>query len=57
MRPLETHRHRWEANIKMDLRDDMGGIILGEDRDHRLALVNTVMNLFVLYDAGKFLSS
>jgi hypothetical protein len=50
-RPLERPRHRWEDNIKMDLRvlgwGPMDWIHLAEDRDQWLALVNTVMNLRV----------
>jgi hypothetical protein len=48
-------------NIKMDLReiewDGMGWIDLAQDRDQWKALVNTVMNLRVPLNAGKFLSS
>jgi hypothetical protein len=50
-RPLETPRHRWEDNIKMDLlTGSMGGIDwinLAEDRDRWQALVNMVMILWV----------
>jgi hypothetical protein len=50
-RPLGRPRHRWEDNIKMDLRDiwfgDVDWIILAQDRDRWRALVNTVMNLQV----------
>jgi hypothetical protein len=45
-RPLG--RHRWEDNIKMDLREIGWGVIgwtdQAEDRDQWKALVNTVMN-------------
>jgi hypothetical protein len=48
-RPLG--RHRWEDNIRMDLREiGWGGmdlIDLAQDRDQWRALVNTVMNLWV----------
>jgi hypothetical protein len=50
-RPLGRPRHRWEDNIKMDLREigcgDMDWINLAHDRDQWKALVNTVMNLRV----------
>jgi hypothetical protein len=48
-------------NNKMDLReigwDGMDWIDLDQDRDKWRALVNTVMNLRVPQNAGKFLSS
>ena len=46
-RPLGRPGHRWEDNIKMDLRQDGWGIDwidLAQDRDMWRALVNTVMN-------------
>jgi hypothetical protein len=50
-RPLGRPRHRWEDNIKMDLKEtgfeDMDWIHLARDRDTWWALVNTVMNLRV----------
>jgi hypothetical protein len=50
-RPLGRPRHRWEDNIKMDLREvgwgGMDWINLAEDRDRWRALVNAVMNLRV----------
>jgi hypothetical protein len=50
-RPLGRPRHRWEDNIKMDLREiELGGmdwIDLAQDRDQWRALVNTAMNLRV----------
>jgi hypothetical protein len=50
-RPLGRPRHRWEDNIKMDLREvgwvGMNWIELVQDRDSWQALVNTVMNLQV----------
>jgi hypothetical protein len=43
--------HRWEDNIKMDLREivcgDVDWIHLAQDRDRWRALVNMVMNLRV----------
>jgi hypothetical protein len=62
-RPLGRPRRRWVDSITMDLkRDGMGWcgvdwIALAQDRDQWRALVNTVMNLRVQYNAGKFLSS
>jgi hypothetical protein len=50
-RPLGRLRHRWEDNIKMDLRevgwDGVDCIELAEDRDRWRAVVNAVMNLRV----------
>jgi len=49
-RPLETPRHRWEDNIKMDLREVGGSgdwMELAQDRDRWRALVKTVMNFRV----------
>jgi hypothetical protein len=60
-KPLGRSRRRWVNNIKMDLREigwyGMHWIDLAQDRDQWRALVNTVMNLRVPYNAGKFLSS
>jgi hypothetical protein len=48
-RPLERPRHRWEDNIKLDLReigiDGANWIQLAQDRIQWQAFVNTVMNL------------
>jgi hypothetical protein len=50
-RPLGRPRRRWVDNVKMDLReiewDGMDWIDLAQDRDHWMALVNTIMNLRV----------
>jgi hypothetical protein len=50
-RPLRGPRHRWDDNIKMDLREiGIGGanwIWLAQDRVQWQAFVNTVMNLQV----------
>jgi hypothetical protein len=46
-RPLGRQRCRWVDNIKMDPRDAMDWIDLGQDRDQCRTLVNTVMNLQV----------
>jgi hypothetical protein len=60
-RPLGRPRRRWVDNIIMDLRetgwDGMDWIDLAQDRDQWMALVNTVMNLRIPYNAGKFSSS
>jgi hypothetical protein len=51
-RPLGRPRHRWEYGIRMDLREIGWGrvdwIQLAQDRDWWQALVNIVMNLWVL---------
>jgi hypothetical protein len=51
MRPLGRPRHKWEDNIKMDLReiriDGANGIQLAQDRVQWWAFVRTVMNLQV----------
>jgi hypothetical protein len=51
-RPLGRPRHRWEDNIKMDLRgigiDETSWIGLAQDRVQWRAFVNMVMNLWVL---------
>jgi hypothetical protein len=50
-RPLESPRHRWVDNNKIDLREIEGGgtdwIDLAQDSDQWRSLVNTVMNLRV----------
>jgi hypothetical protein len=50
-RPQGTCIHRWEDNIRMDLgetgRKGVEYIHLGQDRDQRRAVVNTVMNIRV----------
>jgi hypothetical protein len=50
-RPLRRPRHRWEDNIKLDLReigiDGANGIQLAKDRVQWWAFVSTVMNLWV----------
>jgi hypothetical protein len=59
-RPLGRPRRRWVDNIKMELRelgwDSMDWINLTQGMDQWRALVNTVMNLRVPKNAGKFLS-
>jgi len=58
---LGRPRHRWEDNIKMDLREVLCGgvdwIELAQDRDRWRALVSAVMNLRVPENAGNFLTS
>jgi hypothetical protein len=60
-RPLGRSRRRWEDNIKMDLREtgfgDVDWIHWAQDRDRWRALVKTVTNLRVPYNAGNFLTS
>jgi hypothetical protein len=60
-RPLIRPRPRWVNNIKIDLReiewDGMDWMNLVQDRHQYRALVNTVMNLRVPLNSGKFLSS
>jgi len=51
-RPLGKSRHRWEDNIKMELKEvGLGGMDwndLAQDRDMWRALANVVMNFWVL---------
>ena len=51
-RPLGRPRHRWEDNIKMDLREVGGGcgdwMELTQDRDRGRALVSTVMDFRIV---------
>jgi hypothetical protein len=60
-RPPGRPRRGWEDNIKIDLgetgRGGMDWIDLAQDSDRWRALVNTVMNLRVPKNVGKFLSS
>jgi hypothetical protein len=50
-RPLGRPRHRWEDNIKMDLREilwvSMHWIEIAQNRDQWRALVNAIMDLTV----------
>jgi hypothetical protein len=50
-RPLGRRRHRWEDNIRMDLREVGCGCVdwmeLAQDRDRWHTLVSAVMNLRV----------
>jgi hypothetical protein len=60
-RPVGGPRHRWNDDINMDLReivwDGTNWIDLVQDRDQWRALVDTVINLRVPLNTGKFLSS
>jgi hypothetical protein len=60
-RTQERPRHRWEDNIKMDLRElgcgGMDWVELALDREIWQALVPVVMNLRVPYIAEYFLTS
>jgi hypothetical protein len=60
-RPSTRPRCRWVDNIKIDLReigcDVMNCIHLAQDRDQWRALVNTVIELRIPQNIGKFLSS
>jgi hypothetical protein len=60
-RSLGRPRRRWADNIRVDLRDigwgGMDWISLAHARNQWRALVNTVMNLRVPKNVGKFLSS
>jgi hypothetical protein len=51
-RPLGRSMHRWEDNIKMDLREVVWKCVdwihLAQDKDQWRAHLNTVMNLRVL---------
>jgi hypothetical protein len=48
-RPVSTYRHRWEDNIKMDIREigleSVDWINLAQDREQCRVLENTEMNL------------
>jgi hypothetical protein len=60
-REIGRNRSRWENSIIMDLRIiGLGGADwtnLFQDMDQEQTVVNTVMNLRVLYKAGSFLTS
>jgi hypothetical protein len=59
-RPLGRPRRRWLVNIKRDLGEvgwgDVDWIGLAKDRNRWRALVNSVLNLQVLRNAGKLSS-
>jgi hypothetical protein len=58
---LSRTRRRWEDNINMDLKEigweGVDWIHLAQDRDRWQDLVNTVMNLWVLWTAGNVFSN
>jgi hypothetical protein len=59
-RPLGRPRRRWVVNIRMDLGEvgwgDVVWIDLAQDRNRWRALVNSVLNLRVPWNAGKLSS-
>jgi len=59
-RPHGRHRHRGEDNINMDLQEvecgNMDWIELVQERDKWRGLVSVVMNLWVPYIVGNFLT-
>jgi hypothetical protein len=59
-RPLGRPRSRWVDNKKIDLReigwDGVDWMDMAQDRGQWRACVNTVLNLRVPQNAGKFLS-
>jgi hypothetical protein len=59
-RPLGRQRRRWVDNIRMDLAEvgwsDVDWIGLAQDRNRWRALVNSVLNLRVPWNAGKLSS-
>jgi hypothetical protein len=60
MRPLGRPSHRWEYNIKMDLKEvecvGIDWIELAQEGDRWRELVNTVMKLRVSKNVGNFLT-
>jgi hypothetical protein len=59
-RPLGRPRRRWEDNINMDFWDVRWGkdwFDMGQERGKWRVLVNTAMNLRVIYKMGNFLTS
>jgi hypothetical protein len=59
--PVRSSRSRWEDNMRMDLREigwkGVDWVHLAQERDQRLAPVNTIMNIWVPSKAGNFLTS
>jgi hypothetical protein len=60
-RSLGRFRRRWEGNITMDLTEIRWEVVewiyLAEDRNQWQAVVNMVMNIWVLQKVGNFLTS
>jgi hypothetical protein len=60
-RQIQTPRHRWKDNIKINLQDmgwgGMDWIDVAQDTDRWQAIVNAVMNLRVPQNVGNFLTS
>jgi hypothetical protein len=60
-RPLGRHRHRWEDNIRVGVREieweGVDWIHLIQDRDQWHVFVNKVMDPWVPWKAGNFLTS
>jgi hypothetical protein len=58
---VEVRRHRWEDNIKMDLKKmvwaSMDWIGMAQDRNKGQAVLDTVMNIRILWNACNFLIS
>jgi hypothetical protein len=47
-RPLGRPRHRWDDNIRMDLKEIViNWVVSAQDRDYQRALVNMALNLRV----------
>jgi hypothetical protein len=59
-RPLGRPRYRWMDNIRMDLGElgwgDVDWTCLAKDTNRWRALVNSVLNIWVPYSAGKLSS-
>ena len=57
---LGRPKRRWKDNIKVHLREMGWGIdwiYVAQDRSRWLAVVNAVMNLYVQYIAGNFVTN
>jgi hypothetical protein len=59
-RPLQRLRHKWEGNIRMNLKEigwkGVGWIHLAQNRDQWQCLVNMIMNHWVPQQVGNFLT-